>query len=34
MALESPIKSIGLHEVQVQLHPEVVFPLTIDVVPA
>lgn len=34
ISLESPIKSIGLHEVQVQLHPEVVFPLTIDVVPA
>jgi large subunit ribosomal protein L9 len=32
--LESPIKSIGLHEVQIRLHPEVVFPLTIDVVPA
>lgn len=34
IALDSPIKSIGLHEVQVHLHPEVVFPLTIDVVPA
>lgn len=34
ISLESPIKSIGLHEVQIQLHPEVVFPLTIDVVPA
>lgn len=32
--LEAPIKSIGLHEVQIRLHSEVVFPLTIDVVPA
>lgn len=32
--LEAPIKSIGLHEVQVVLHPEVQFPLTIDVIPA
>ncbi len=32
--LESPIKSIGLHEVQVVLHAEVQFPLTIDVIPA
>jgi ribosomal protein L9 len=32
--LEAAIKSIGLHEVQVVLHPEVQFPLTIDVIPA
>jgi large subunit ribosomal protein L9 len=32
--LAAPIKSIGLHEVTVHLHPEVVFPLTIDVIPA
>ena len=32
--LEAAIKSIGLHAVQVVLHPEVQFPLTIDVIPA
>lgn len=32
--LEAPIKSIGLHEVQVVLHSDVQFPLTIDVIPA
>ncbi|MDR9449739.1 MAG: 50S ribosomal protein L9 [Acidimicrobiia bacterium] len=32
--MSSPIKSIGLHEVQIKLHPEVQFPLTIDVIPA
>ncbi|UCG41641.1 MAG: 50S ribosomal protein L9 [Acidimicrobiia bacterium] len=32
--LEAAIKSIGLHEVQVVLHPDVQFPLTIDVIPA
>ena len=30
----APIKSIGLHEVTVKLHPEVEFPLIIDVIPA
>lgn len=30
----SPIKSIGLHEVTVKLHPEVEFPLILDVIPA
>lgn len=30
----APIKTIGLHEVTVKLHPEVEFPLTIDVIPA
>jgi len=29
-----PIKSIGLHEVMVKLHPEVQFALTLDVIPA
>ncbi|MGD2061441.1 MAG: 50S ribosomal protein L9 [Acidimicrobiia bacterium] len=29
-----PIKAIGLHEVQVKVHPEVEFPLTLDVIPA
>ncbi|REK09712.1 MAG: 50S ribosomal protein L9 [Actinobacteria bacterium] len=29
-----PIKAIGLHEVQVNLHPDVQFPVTIDIIPA
>jgi large subunit ribosomal protein L9 len=29
-----PIKAIGLHEVQIKLHPEVEFPITLDVIPA
>lgn len=32
--MEAPIKSIGLHQVQVRLHPEVEFPVTLDVIPA
>ncbi|HUO45430.1 MAG TPA: 50S ribosomal protein L9 [Acidimicrobiia bacterium] len=32
--LEAPIRAIGLHEVQVKLHPQVEFPITIDVIPA
>jgi large subunit ribosomal protein L9 len=32
--LPEPIKAIGLHEVSVRLHPEVEFPITIDVIPA
>jgi ribosomal protein L9 len=32
--MTSPIKSIGLQEVQIKLHPEVQFPLTLDVIPA
>jgi large subunit ribosomal protein L9 len=32
--LPEPIKAIGLHEVQVKLHPEVEFTITIDVIPA
>jgi large subunit ribosomal protein L9 len=29
-----PIKAIGLHEIHIKLHPEVEFPLTLDVIPA
>lgn len=29
-----PIKAIGLHEINVNLHPEVQFPVTLDVIPA
>lgn len=29
-----PIKAIGLHEIQVKLHEEVEFPLTLDIIPA
>lgn len=32
--LEKPIKAIGLHEIQIKLHPDVEFPLTLDVIPA
>jgi large subunit ribosomal protein L9 len=32
--LESPIKAIGLHEIMVKVHPDVEFPLTLDVIPA
>lgn len=32
--LKSPIKAIGLHEVWIRLHPEVEFPITLDVIPA
>ena len=32
--LESPIKAIGLHEIVVKVHPDVEFPLTLDVIPA
>ena len=31
--LAQPIKSIGLHEVQIRLHPEVEFSVNIDVIP-
>ena len=34
IAVDAPIKEIGLHEVQVQPHPKVVFPVTLDVIPA
>jgi len=32
--LPEPIKEIGLHQVQIRLHPDVVFSVTIDVIPA
>jgi large subunit ribosomal protein L9 len=32
--IPSPIRAIGLHEVRISLHPEVEFPVTIDVIPA
>lgn len=32
--LESPIRAIGLHEVQIHLHDDVEFPITLDVIPA
>lgn len=32
--LRSAVKAIGLHEVWVKLHPEVEFPITLDVIPA
>ncbi len=31
--IRSPIKAIGLHEVWIKLHPEVEFPVTLDVIP-
>lgn len=31
--LRSPIRAIGLHEVWLKLHPEVEFPITLDVIP-
>lgn len=34
LSMDAPIKDIGLHEINVKLHPEVEFPLTIDVIPA
>lgn len=32
--LENPIREIGLHEVQIHLHSEVEFPITLDIIPA
>jgi large subunit ribosomal protein L9 len=32
--IAKPIKAIGLHEIHIRLHPEVEFPLTLDVIPA
>jgi len=32
--IEKPIRAIGLHEVVVRAHPEVEFPLTVDIIPA
>ncbi len=34
IAITAPIKDIGLHEVTVEPHPEVSFPVTLDVIPA
>lgn len=31
--LAEPVRSIGLHEIQIKLHPQVEFPLTLDVIP-
>ncbi|MPZ52120.1 MAG: 50S ribosomal protein L9 [Acidimicrobiia bacterium] len=32
--ISEAIRSIGLHEIRVKLHPEVVFPVTLDIIPA
>jgi large subunit ribosomal protein L9 len=32
--IPTPIKAIGLHEITVNVHPEVEFPLTVDIIPA
>lgn len=32
--IPKPIKAIGLHEITIKAHPEVEFPLTLDVIPA
>lgn len=32
--VEEPIKAIGLHEIRIKAHPDVEFPLTLDVIPA
>ncbi len=34
VTLPEPIKAIGLHEIRIKVHPEVEFPLTLDVIPA
>ena len=34
LVIGAPIKAIGLHEIQVKLHHEVEFPLTLDIIPA
>ena len=34
IAVAKPIKAIGLHDITVSLHPEVEFPLTLDIIPA
>ena len=34
IVVQPPIRAIGLHEVTVRTHPEVEFPVTLDVVPA
>lgn len=33
LEIPQPVKSIGLHEIQIKLHPEIEFPLTLDVIP-
>jgi large subunit ribosomal protein L9 len=32
--IDSPIRAIGLHEIRIKAHPEVEFPLTLDIIPA
>lgn len=34
LEIREPIKAIGLHEIQIKVHPDVEFPLTLDVIPA
>ena len=34
VVIPKPIKAIGLHEINVNLHPEVQFPVTLDIIPA
>ncbi len=34
VVIDEPIKAIGLHEINLNLHPEVEFPLTLDIIPA
>ena len=34
IVLAEPIREIGLHEIQVKLHTQVEFPITLDVIPA
>lgn len=34
VVMAAPVKSIGLHEIPVRLHPEVELSLTVDVIPA
>jgi large subunit ribosomal protein L9 len=34
ISIDTPIRSIGLHEVTVNLHSEVSFPVSLDVIPA
>jgi large subunit ribosomal protein L9 len=33
VVMAAPIREIGLHEIHVRLHPEVEFPITLDVIP-
>lgn len=32
--IPKPIKAIGLHEITIKAHPDVEFPLTVDIIPA